>query len=163
MNTLFVTAKRCTRCGIEKSAEDFNRRALSRDGLQPKCRSCESDIKRVEWEVLKTDSDAYATRIAKHKRWVKANPEKMRLYKRREHMLKAYGITLEQYEELVLAQDEKCALCFTPCDLLQVDHDHITGHIRGLLCGKCNRGLGLLEDDVAGLLRAVEYLRRAGS
>lgn len=74
-----------------------------------------------------------------------------------------YGITIEEYESMRAIQNYSCAICFTPeaettHGRLDVDHDHETGQVRGLLCGKCNKALGLMRDD-AGLLRAAaDYL-----
>ena len=72
-----------------------------------------------------------------------------------------YGISVEAYNDMVLKQDNKCALCFKPSNRrLDVDHDHKTGKIRGLLCGKCNKGLGLFYDDIDVFKRAVVYLSK---
>jgi hypothetical protein len=76
--------------------------------------------------------------------------------------LKKYGLTLEQWERCFKAQGGKCSLCtkrFTPSRLPCVDHDHRTGHVRGLLCQHCNYELGCLHDDAEWLQRAATYLR----
>lgn len=72
-----------------------------------------------------------------------------------------YGITIAQYDALAEAQGGGCALCGKACTTgkrLAVDHDHATGRVRGLLCRKCNRGLGHFDDDPAALRRAADYL-----
>jgi hypothetical protein len=72
-----------------------------------------------------------------------------------------YSIPPEQYRDMLLAQDHKCAICRLPCTTgrrLAVDHCHTTGRIRGLLCRACNQGLGQFKDDVALLNAAVAYL-----
>ena len=78
-------------------------------------------------------------------------------------ILKTYGITGEQYDELYEAQGRKCAICQTSTGArkrLAVDHDHKTGEVRGLLCGKCNhRLLGSAHDGPEILERALEYLK----
>jgi len=81
-------------------------------------------------------------------------------------MKKAYGIELEEYEEMAKAQKGRCAICggegfeLVPGQrsLLVIDHCHTTGKVRGLLCHNCNRGLGLFKDSVESLSNAVRYL-----
>jgi len=74
----------------------------------------------------------------------------------------AYGITLEQYNEIREAQSGRCAICKRhESELkraLHVDHDHATGKVRGLLCEDCNVALGRFRDDAAALFNAFTYL-----
>lgn len=83
----------------------------------------------------------------------------------RKQRIESYGITVEEHNELFEAQDGVCAIClreeWVVGRSLAIDHDHATGKVRGLLCGPCNQGLGLLADDIARLQRAIDYLRRA--
>lgn len=69
-----------------------------------------------------------------------------------------YGITYEQYEALFKAQRGLCALCGKR-PAADVDHDHKTHIVRGLLCRACNVGLGLFREDAQLLLKAISYLR----
>lgn len=70
-----------------------------------------------------------------------------------------YGITIEQYDAMMAAQDGRCAICgVLPTRHLCVDHDHETGEVRGLLCEPCNFALGHMADDVDRLLAAAAYL-----
>jgi hypothetical protein len=77
-----------------------------------------------------------------------------------------FGITLEEYDRRLEEQNFGCAICGQPetstykgtVRRLAVDHDHETGEIRGLLCGSCNSGIGLLKEDPEILLAAVDYL-----
>lgn len=62
---------------------------------------------------------------------------------------------------MVADQDGKCAICNTVPKVLCVDHDHATGEIRGLLCHRCNKGLGHFYDDLRMLETAIEYLALA--
>jgi hypothetical protein len=75
-----------------------------------------------------------------------------------------YGIGKEQYDQMYHAQDGCCAICGTHRSgvrySLAVDHCHVTGSVRGLLCTRCNLALGGLSDDSAVLARAEEYLRK---
>lgn len=71
-----------------------------------------------------------------------------------------FGITLDYYNELLNKQNGVCAICFkTDKRSLAVDHCHKTGRIRGLLCGKCNKALGLLNDDLATIEKIKDYLK----
>jgi hypothetical protein len=77
-------------------------------------------------------------------------------------IFKRYGITGEQYDQIYEAQGRACAICRTSTGAskrLAVDHNHETGEVRGLLCGKCNhRLLGAAHDTTDILKRAIEYL-----
>lgn len=81
---------------------------------------------------------------------------------------KAYGITLEQYEELLSKQKGKCSICGIDNNgkyrnkprAFAVDHCHNTGKVRGLLCSDCNTGIGLLKDNVNYLELAIKYLNK---
>ena len=130
--------KRCTKCGEEKPVEEFYGRKRAVDGLEPLCRLCKKDYSR----------SYYA-------------PER-----RRERALKGYGLTIDGYGALLASQDCRCWVCGKHDDdehkCLSVDHDHATGRIRGLLCGKCNRAIGLLGDTPETVLKAYEYLLHNG-
>ena len=71
-----------------------------------------------------------------------------------------YGLTLEQFENMRRKQNDACALCGRTVKQLHVDHNHKTGNVRGLLCVKCNQGLGYFNDDTALLTRAIEYVKK---
>lgn len=75
-----------------------------------------------------------------------------------------YGITRDDYERIRTQQGGVCACCQNPPKpgaRLYVDHDHVTGQVRGLLCHLCNVGIGHLGDSAAGVRMAVAYLERA--
>lgn len=73
-----------------------------------------------------------------------------------------YGITLDEYNQMLENQDYKCAICGNEDEVegrrLAIDHCHTEGKVRGLLCGKCNRGLGLFYDNATLLKNAISYL-----
>jgi len=84
----------------------------------------------------------------------------------RAYLKRKYGITLEEWCAMFDKQNSLCAICnqvgfkLDPAskNLLVVDHCHATGKVRGLLCHNCNRALGLLKDNKANLVRALDYL-----
>lgn len=91
--------------------------------------------------------------------WQKANPDKTKNAKLKHRL----GITLVEYEAMLLGQGGRCAICHddTPAHPRgwNVDHCHSTGKIRAILCTHCNRLLGGAKDNINTLLAAVEYLR----
>jgi hypothetical protein len=81
-------------------------------------------------------------------------------------LIKAYNITVKEYNQMLDAQQGECAICHRNHTTLNgrkkflcVDHDHDTKEIRGLLCDKCNRGIGLFNDNKYLLQRAINYLK----
>jgi hypothetical protein len=74
------------------------------------------------------------------------------------HMKRHYDIDLEEYERLYEQQEGRCKICKEPKNRLGVDHCHETGKVRGLLCRKCNAGIGMLNDDPNLVRAALEYL-----
>lgn len=95
------------------------------------------------------DKDVYACKSAR------------RAYQADYQLRRAYGITLEQKEDMLKKQGDMCAICSKTIDLFtaHVDHIHGTKIIRGILCGTCNQALGLFQDNEEVILSALEYLR----
>lgn len=84
-----------------------------------------------------------------------------RSYNQERRLRITYGITWDEYELLLACQDYRCAICDgrPRKNALAVDHDHVTGELRGLLCSRCNhRLLGSANDDPARLRKAADYL-----
>lgn len=105
---------------------------------------------------------------AKSKQWYAANKG---WFKNRD-LLRKYGITLEEYQDMVAMQDGKCAICKKATEILHVDHRHLPPddwkhmlpadkkkYIRGLLCFNCNTGIGNLQDNIEIIESAAIYLR----
>jgi len=93
--------------------------------------------------------------------WREDNRDHLRAYQ----LKRWYGITQEDYDAMLAAQDGVCAICGGPPrgrgklnDVFVVDHDHNTGVIRGLLCSPCNTAVGQMDDDPERLRRAAVYL-----
>lgn len=119
-----------------------------------------------ERRIRQRDADPerfYQEKREKHKAWRDANPEKIADHRSRAQILYYHGITIDEYEGMVESQNGCCSICQqVPTRRLQVDHDHKTGEIRGLLCMNCNRGLGYLKDSPKVLAAALEYLNKNG-
>jgi len=92
--------------------------------------------------------------------WAKENYKYMAA--REDHLKRKYGITLEMYDTMLAKQHGVCAICFgdNKGEVLVVDHNHITGKVRGLLCQMCNKGIGSLKTDegTALLFSAIKYI-----
>lgn len=160
--------KRCPKCQTTRTLLSFHRDRSRKDGLQPWCRPC-VNVAKAKWLERNLDkARAYSREWAranrnkaehceKQKAWWKKNGHR---YKGKAGLAK-YGLTLEAFRLLLSGQGGVCAICLKPCmtgQRLAVDHDHVTGVVRGLLCRKCNIGIGHFGEDPAVLLRAIEYL-----
>ncbi len=130
------------------------------DGAHPAyCKSCYN-----AWKKERYDADPEKYRESA-RQWREANPEKAQEAGRRSKLKTAYGLTPEQYEEMSKAQGGRCAACGVVPTYgrgrgLQVDHNHTTGGLRGLLCTKCNQALGLLDENPVKIRNLIEYLAR---
>ena len=83
-------------------------------------------------------------------------------YARTRHLRDNYGLDPDLYDAMVFCQDGKCAICKRTDHRrrLDIDHDHKTGKVRGLLCEKCNKMLGQARDNRDTLMAGAEYLLR---
>lgn len=119
-----------------------------------KCTKC----KRVRRTYYKSNSSICKTCVRKTSaKWRKSNDTKRRIYWLKHN----YGITLEQYEAMVIEQNGVCKICKHVCERygrLSVDHNHSTGEVRGLLCNNCNTSLGGFKDKSDVLRKAADYL-----
>lgn len=141
----------CSRCGETKACNeypsDFPRGRW--------CYACRAEVQRQRRAGMSPD-EREAYRVDMRQRY---DPRRARAYTLR----KSYGLSLEEYESAAEAQGGRCLICREhPEDgILRVDHHHGTGVVRGLLCDRCNRALGLLRDDPEVLEAAAAYLRGA--
>ena len=140
-----MEARACSTCKEVKPMEAFTRRRTHRPGkLVSVCNPCKT---------------------AYNRRRRAENPTHYYEMERRSKFKRQYGITVEDYDRMLEAQEGGCAVCGVKepggrTKYFAVDHCHGTGRVRGLLCTKCNRGLGLFNDDTARLLAAANYLER---
>lgn len=131
--------KQCSRCRIVRPSDSYSTDNSRPDNKNRVCRVCMS---------------------AYQKQYYKNNKERAKLSSEKSRVLSRYGITHEQKNALFKSV-KACEICYktfhkTP----NIDHDHVTGLVRGLLCRSCNIALGLFEDNTTNLLNAVKYLER---
>jgi len=93
--------------------------------------------------------------------WRRKHP-RSKLLLRGDQLKRYYKITVDQYNQMVITQDGRCLICREKAKLF-VDHDHISNKIRGLLCTRCNVGLGMFRDNVTFLISAKDYLSAINS
>jgi hypothetical protein len=156
-----MVEKQCNACGNKKPLEEFKPDQRSRDGCQGQCRECANTRER---EAFAAGKRSYA---AARKQWWAQNGERHNKRRRTAHMQKL-GVSIDKYDEVFEQQDGNCAICRQPetamlkgkLKRLAVDHDHVTGVVRGLLCARCNRALGGFRDDAQLLQRAISYLEQ---
>lgn len=143
---LMPTRKMCTVCKVAKPFEDFY------DGYKAKKQRDMTNKKYPHSRCKECDH----ARVRIYHKDNKAKVTKRQLIS---HRRRLYGLNEEEYNNMILSQNNLCAICNKPSDkTLHIDHDHVTGRVRGLLCSNCNLGIGLLEEDLVVLNRAIEYL-----
>jgi len=133
--------KVCTTCKVEKNINEFYLRGgnYSPNSRKSKCKEC--DKKRVA-ETYWKDPSVYQNN----------------------HLKRNYGITLNEYNQMLVEQGHRCKTCGTTepggkHGKFMVDHSHNTGEIRGLLCKSCNIALGEVGDNINTLQKMIEYLQ----
>lgn len=122
--------------------------------------------KTPQWRALQSERDRQPARRAR-KNELRRGSQRVRDYNRQKQ-LERYGITVALHDEMLANQGGLCAICGSPPDpngtratsRLHVDHDHLTGRVRQLLCNNCNRGVGCFADDPVRLRAAAEYIER---
>lgn len=101
------------------------------------------------------------------KKWREKNRDKIRaknkLRGKADKLKYRYKITLEDYNKMLIAHNNSCAICGTHESEMRkgicIDHDHVTGKIRGLLCEPCNQGIGMFKDNIVSMASAINYLK----
>jgi len=169
------TTKICNICNVEKSVNEFPKRKYAITGIITctyACRLCTRAVGKVKAKQYRIENRERYVEVRrksrrKHKEYLntyqkdflKNNPDKAQAYR----LKHSFGLKLEDYNKMLSAQEKNCAICGIPAEAckkaLAVDHCHSTNKIRGLLCMNCNRGLGLLRDDIQVLEAAIAYLK----
>lgn len=149
----------CVSCGRRKRLALFHCAKNGSLGRRTECKKCSADSNK-RW--MKENRERHLER----KRRYFSDPQKKRLY-RDWSLQRTYGITIDEYEEMHRKQRGLCAICLKPeaskdrrgtRRALAVDHDHVTGKVRGLLCFRCNSALEAFDKDQSIVMRLKDYL-----
>lgn len=148
----------CLACKKRKPMSKFYNEKSGRHGKRQPCKTCSDAKQRIYYE--KNKEKIYAYRLS----WARSRPDSQR----NSQLLRKYGISLEEYHALLEQQGGVCAICgrkesavdsrWKKLRSLAVDHCHSNGHVRGLLCQKCNHGLGHFRDMPEVMIEAAYYL-----
>lgn len=172
--------KKCIYCDKSKLLGEFAVHKSTRDGRAHKCKSCHAEYiknRRLNSDIIKKEKEA-----ARKSEWYFNNKERIAknfienyqeltedgITKLRKQVIEKFGITGKQYLEMFNKQHGCCAICGKPEESkrngkiknLAIDHDHITGEVRQLLCQTCNNGLGCFKDNIKLMKEAVKYLEK---
>ena len=144
--------KVCTKCGQNKLLAEFHNQSDKKDGKRSQCKLCTNERNLKKYHSCDDTKRSHHMASRKHSLW------------------KNYGITLENYDAMLLFQKGRCAICYSgkpwgfgskpkrSTEFFSVDHDHTTDEVRGLLCQPCNIGLGSFRDNPDHLRMAIKYL-----
>jgi len=151
----------CVHCGIVRPITSFTAHSKSR--RREWCSACRKEYDKEHYQCYAPRQRAYRKEFyhanredirKQQKAWRQSTPTK-----RRELGIAQYGLTLLDLEAMMEAQCGFCSVCHKPfAKTPHVDHDHDTGVVRSLLCGRCNSGLGFLGDSPERLESATEYI-----
>jgi hypothetical protein len=174
--------KQCSKCRKQQSLSGFYKDRRSTDGLQSACKFCHNEYYRRPEVRQRTNEgkrrkyeETGQTKSMKKALLKYRKTEKFRRVAEARRLKRKYGITLEQYKQMLEAQEGVCAICKRPevsygrikdwrirsPKRLSVDHNHKTGKIRGLLCNTCNWKLGVFEDKEFKV-EVLKYLGEVG-
>ena len=137
----------CSSCKQIKDFSFFHLSTKTKRGYLHNCKECHNEYQRKVAKELKE----------------KLTAEELKLRRRKKQLKHCYGVSLEQYQEMLEKQNYCCAICGinekkTPKETLFVDHCHQTDKVRGLLCQHCNSALGYAKDSVSVLANCIKYL-----
>ncbi len=164
--------KTCSTCKKEKSIIYFGKNKSRSDGFATQCRRCCQYTYLKNYKKNKKERHAYRKKyfiqnkeiiLKKQKEYYNKNKEKIKKQRKNYQTIRKYGITLKERDIMLQKQDNKCAICknntFTGYDW-SIDHSHLDGKTRGILCNRCNSLLGMAKDNIKILENAISYLQK---
>lgn len=142
--------KICRLCNIELPVSRFSIRDKNKGTLRTECKTCLANERK---------------KSPRHGMWHKENKEKVTNYNMKLGLKRNYGMSYQEYVDLLDAQGGMCAICGTDKFMgvgkrAHVDHCHATGKVRGLLCNLCNVGIGALKENTETLRNALDYIEK---
>ena len=173
-----METKLCFSCVQYKPTSCFHKAKKEKDGFQYNCIDCS---KKYHAKRYVEQKDKLKVQLKKYKEenkeklevasllWKKNNPDKVKQYQRTSNLRKNFGLSMDEYEQMIAKQNNLCGICEKPETFihhqtketarLAVDHCHKTNKVRKLLCKSCNTALGLFKDDIGVMENAVQYLK----
>lgn len=163
-----IDTKLCSRCHQDKSLSEFYRSSSHKGGLHTYCKTCMKEYAKHNEARIKQLKKDWCRRNAEHiKQYKKEHPVHINRWRHGfKNLSQTTGIPVDAliafYVDAYDKQGGKCAICGVHEDnldkRLSVDHDHVTLRLRGLLCQRCNLGVGFLDDSVK-CSKASQYLK----
>jgi hypothetical protein len=160
----------CQLCYNERSKKSYRKRMLEKHGREVRtpykapdgfrrCPDCDTVKPLEDFPLNKSKPSGYERYcLPCHNVRCRENKIKNHGSTRQYHLKRRYKITQVDFDMLLALQGAKCAIC-SASDPEHVDHDHVSGEVRGILCFNCNGGLGQFKDDVTTMQRAITYLK----
>ena len=162
--------KRCCTCKTEKPLSTFNKNKARKDGHADQCKSC-AVASVVKYHRTPKGKAAHNKTQSEWQKTAKGKASQKKTDERRQgtrksimrywHVKRKYGLAVEEYDALV--ESGKCHCCGNPfagdkepC----IDHDHVTGKVRGVLCGHCNKMIGFAREQSVNLRMGADYIDR---
>lgn len=173
---------KCATCASMKELMEFSLDKTQSTGRDASCRVCTRKAAKAYYLAHRDEQRSKARERARKRRlkfreeckrkdreYFLKNRDTLRTKRHKRAVMERYGITHQQFDELIASHGGKCAICGDSETRqnnwfiyhLCVDHDHKSGRVRGLLCTNCNRLLGAAKDSIYVLEKAILYLLRA--
>ena len=153
----------CIDCKEIKSFFEFYMRSKNNGRPKSICKKCDN----IRWGNYRSKDENKSKLRKSGQNWSLKNSVRKAATSRSWYLKRDFGITLEEYNEMLRQQNEVCSICGRKERIkrfknLAVDHDKVSGKIRGLLCNHCNTAIGKLDHSVELLQSAINYLTRTG-
>jgi len=146
--------KKCNKCNLELDISSFHKKKNGTNGVKAVCKICSA-----KWQKQHYNKPEF-----KQKRLDRQAKPEYQQYIRKFRLKTKYNISIEEYEEMLVNQNNSCAICKTTkpkgrsSTYFAVDHCHKTGKVRSLLCYNCNSSLGLLSENIETLKEMIKYI-----